>query len=216
MAIPMAIRKSNLTCTLVVVALLLGLAFIAFEKATIAGGFSQWSGWSQCSESCGQGLRGRARVCNNPAPGRLGEHCAGKDHEIEQCGERHCPMNGGYTEWSEYSKCDKSCGGGVRTRSRYCINPTPRHGGKDCEHGFSHVENMSCNRIRCPSPETSATVLADSGGGYGKWTNYGVCIANSGNCGEGKRTRTRVCNNPGGKGCEGPDSESMKCQIRCP
>ncbi|EDO41854.1 predicted protein, partial [Nematostella vectensis] len=196
----MAIRKSNLTCTLVVVALLLGLVFIAFEKATIAGGFSQWSGWSQCSESCGQGERGRTRVCNNPVPGRLGKHCAGNPREVEKCFLRHCPVDGRYTEWSEYSECDKSCGGGVRTRSRDCQNPPAQHGGKECEHGFTQKETTSCNPNPCPVD-----------GGYSRWTNFGLCVANSGNCGAGKRSRTRVCDNPvpkhGGKDCTGPNSE---------
>ena len=51
-----------------------------------------------------------------------------------------------WTEWSQWSKCDVSCGHGTSTRTRSCTNPPPIQGGDDCQG---------------PSQEVSECVLAD-------------------------------------------------------
>lgn len=38
-------------------------------------------------------------------------------------------VNGGYTEWGDWSACSKDCGEGQITRSRNCTNPPPQCGG---------------------------------------------------------------------------------------
>lgn len=40
--------------------------------------------------------------------------------------------NGGYDEWSSWTKCTRTCGKGIQTRYRSCTNPSPAHGGRDC------------------------------------------------------------------------------------
>ena len=58
-------------------------------------------------------------------------------------------VNGGFTEWSEYSKCSGTCGGGSKSRTRSCTNPAPAHGGKECE--GETEETMKCGTDPCPS-----------------------------------------------------------------
>ena len=41
-------------------------------------------------------------------------------------------VHGGWSRWSQWSACDKPCGGGKQKRERECNNPTPRFGGNDC------------------------------------------------------------------------------------
>jgi len=43
-----------------------------------------------------------------------------------------CPVNGGLSEWSFWTTCDATCGGGNQMRNRQCDNPTPVNGGADC------------------------------------------------------------------------------------
>ena len=57
-------------------------------------------------------------------------------------------MDGKYTDWGAYSDCSEKCGGGVKTRTRSCTNPTPAHGGKACV-GPS-IQTDSCNLHPCP------------------------------------------------------------------
>ena len=62
---------------------------------------------------------------------------------------------GDYTQWTEWSVCDKSCGGGQQKRERSCTNPAPEHGGQNCvDQGLGPAEETSqCNEDPCPSKE---------------------------------------------------------------
>ena len=57
------------------------------------------------------------------------------------------PSDGGWSEWGEWTECDKWCGTGHHVRERTCSNPTPENGGKDCE--GAHEETESCKLIDC-------------------------------------------------------------------
>ncbi|XP_031573976.1 A disintegrin and metalloproteinase with thrombospondin motifs 16-like [Actinia tenebrosa] len=57
-------------------------------------------------------------------------------------------VDGGYSKWSPWGKCSHPCGGGVRTRTRQCNNPTPRNGGKLCvgeSKKFQYCNNQKCS-----------------------------------------------------------------------
>jgi len=58
-------------------------------------------------------------------------------------------VDGVWTEWSQWNKCDVSCGNGTSARTRSCTNPPPAQGGNDCQG---------------PSQEASECVLADCPG----------------------------------------------------
>ena len=60
---------------------------------------------------------------------------------------------GDYTQWTEWSVCDKNCGGGQQKRERSCTNPSPEHGGQNCvDQGLGPAEEtLSCNEHPCPS-----------------------------------------------------------------
>lgn len=54
------------------------------------GGWSDWSAWGECSESCGTGLKRRHRECDNPVPFRSGKNCLGNNEQTDQCTLRTC------------------------------------------------------------------------------------------------------------------------------
>ncbi|XP_065053920.1 L-rhamnose-binding lectin CSL1-like isoform X2 [Rhopilema esculentum] len=73
-----------------------------------------------------------------------------------------CRVDGGYSNWSDFSKCSKSCGGGIQERHRSCTEPAPKNGGKSCEGADS--ETRACNANPCPvtiSDEKKSTVCED-------------------------------------------------------
>ena len=51
----------------------------------------EWSGWTDCSLSCGSGEQSRSRVCTGPFYG--GQDCDGNFQENRTCNDHHCPGN---------------------------------------------------------------------------------------------------------------------------
>ena len=43
-------------------------------------------------------------------------------------------------EWTEFTQCSTTCGGGMRERSRKCDSPQAKHGGLDCFYPHSIQE----------------------------------------------------------------------------
>lgn len=60
-------------------------------------------------------------------------------------------MDGKYSDWSEFTDCTKTCGGGQKSRRRSCTNPSPQNGGKDCASLGPDTEYVDCNvDVSCP------------------------------------------------------------------
>ena len=57
-------------------------------------------------------------------------------------------VHGNWSAWAEWSDCSASCGGGIQGRRRYCINPPPKNGGRDCSGKGYDVQR--CNTQGCP------------------------------------------------------------------
>ncbi|POI27930.1 hypothetical protein CIB84_008320 [Bambusicola thoracicus] len=56
-------------------------------------------------------------------------------------------VHGQWSSWSPFSSCSRSCGGGVQIRQRFCNNPRPAFGGKECQ-GAS-IQAEMCNAQAC-------------------------------------------------------------------
>ncbi|XP_052715476.1 A disintegrin and metalloproteinase with thrombospondin motifs adt-1-like isoform X1 [Crassostrea angulata] len=171
----------------------------------VNGGFGNWGSWSVCSKSCEGGYKVRRRLCNSPTPEYGGKNCIGNGSQNLACNELPCPINGGFTEWSNWTDCSKSCGGGLNIRNRSCTNPSPKYGGKHCKGSLS--ETLNCNEHQCPID-----------GGFSLWGAWSSCTVS---CGGGTLLRSRSCTNPsplfGGKNCTGNTEQIIDCNIQlCP
>ncbi|KAF6769316.1 hypothetical protein AHF37_11847 [Paragonimus kellicotti] len=165
-----------------------------------------WSPWSECSASCGTGgTQSRQRQCDNPAPTNGGRLCSGKGLMVRACNRGPCPVNGGWGEWSPWSHCSKSCGGGQRRRTRRCDHPAPAYGGEDCP-ANGYMEVSDCQDVPCPV--------------NGEWSNWSSWSACSRTCGIGLQTRERECSQPspqfGGRLCPGSAKEVRTCEVNRP
>ena len=58
-------------------------------------------------------------------------------------------INGNYTEWTKWSDCGATCGGGSKMRTRFCTNPPPSPGGMNCDDLGPTSETVSCNPDPC-------------------------------------------------------------------
>ncbi|KAL9986875.1 hypothetical protein ACROYT_G001084 [Oculina patagonica] len=87
--------------------------------------FQYGAGWRRCNTWCIKG-----KCVDNGAP----------------------RINGGWSEWSKYSPCSATCGGGVQYRQRTCTSPPPSNGGEGCL-GSAKGKWKICNsQTECPSP----------------------------------------------------------------
>ncbi|KAG1667926.1 A disintegrin and metalloproteinase with thrombospondin motifs 9 [Nymphon striatum] len=57
------------------------------------------------------------------------------------------PVNGDWGEWSAYSSCSRSCGGGIAQSERLCDSPKPENGGRYCL--GRRMRYKSCNTKEC-------------------------------------------------------------------
>lgn len=55
---------------------------------SVDGIFEQWSDWSECSQSCGNGVMFRNRTCYGPYYG--GKPCDGAENQTEACNIGEC------------------------------------------------------------------------------------------------------------------------------
>jgi len=57
-------------------------------------------------------------------------------------------VHGGWSSWSGWTSCSKSCGSGSQERSRTCTSPPPRYGGRSC--AGAARQTQKCNKQACP------------------------------------------------------------------
>ncbi|XP_022809510.1 furin-like [Stylophora pistillata] len=192
-------------------------------KSTV-GNSSDWSSWSECSVTCGNGIQQRTRPCTQ------GSSCEGSDKETKTCSRRICPkpapINGGYSDWSDWSPCSRSCEGGSRERRRSCTKPLPANGGADCRKLGRNWESRRCNVHKCPGHLFSLKLILYGTNKdplaknphverrtkrlqdvhlpqrredipvHGGFTQWSSWTSCSKSCGEGLRSRSRSCTKP--------------------
>ncbi|XP_063245186.1 hemicentin-1-like [Bacillus rossius redtenbacheri] len=175
-------------------------------RVQVPAEWSAWSPWSDCSATCGPGERLRVRECGEqggPDPSR--DPCPGDAQQTQACFMSVCQVDGGWSDWTEWTSCSVSCGRGTRRRYRKCDRPEPAYGGRPCL--GSDGQQEACARNPCPVH-----------GGWSGWSAWSECSAS---CDEGSRYRTRACSSPSpaynGSRCVGADMESDSCHVRrCP
>ncbi|XP_069502497.1 SCO-spondin-like [Ambystoma mexicanum] len=134
----------------------------ADPSCRLDGGWSPWAPWSPCNESCGEGVQHRSRECNNPTPQKGGRACLGSSEQQRDCRGTDCKDTDPWSEWSPWSMCSVSCGGGEQTRTRECRQ-------LECE-GRS-VQSKTCNTqvcldVGCPADRLYRECVHDEGCPY--------------------------------------------------
>uniref|UniRef100_A0A3Q3VWB7 Uncharacterized protein n=1 Tax=Mola mola TaxID=94237 RepID=A0A3Q3VWB7_MOLML len=116
------------------------------------GGWGQWSNWTACTKSCSGGVQTRRRECDSPSPEGSGNYCEGLGTEAVRCNTDHCPVSGGWCEWSEWTPCSRTCGAESVSRYRSCSCPEPKARGAACsgEHEIHNGIGVQIQRQPCP------------------------------------------------------------------
>lgn len=189
-----------------VLLVILGLCFNTVGSA-VNGGWSGWSSWSGCAPGiCAGNQKIRTRTCTNPIPSTDGVYCNGDNAQ-----QQDCMVDGGFSEWSQWSQCGKPCGGSTVNRTRTCSNPKPTHDGKPCSGDLTQL------KLECIWP----CAIGPVDGQWSYWSPWSSCPRTCGLPGGSIIKRTRQCNVPppmnGGKACPGNDTETFRsCFTPCP
>ena len=56
-------------------------------------------------------------------------------------------VDGGWSDFGDWSECSVTCGSGVQERSRTCTNPPPAYGGAGCSGNAK--ETKECEAGEC-------------------------------------------------------------------
>ena len=143
-----------------------------------------WSEWGECSLTCNGGNRQRTRECGLPEldtdgnslkRGKYDNPCKQPLSEIETCNDKKCPV---FTEWSIWSSCSETCGGGFRKKSRKCVEATEERRARvlfddnPCMGPLEVIEE--CNQQSCPE--------------WTEWSDWTEC---SKTCGGGQKRKYR-------------------------
>ncbi|XP_033102208.1 semaphorin-5B-like isoform X2 [Anneissia japonica] len=90
-----------------------------WPDAEYFGGYTNWSPWLECSQTCGWGIQVRHRAC---IPGY--KLCQSGQHQQKTCKIADCPAYNGWKNWGDWSSCRNS----RRHRTRRCDFLFPVHG----------------------------------------------------------------------------------------
>ncbi|XP_016385862.1 adhesion G protein-coupled receptor B2 isoform X2 [Sinocyclocheilus rhinocerous] len=177
-----------------------------FQAQTGDPAAEEWSQWSVCSLTCGQGWQVRSRSCVSSPYGTL---CSGPLRETRLCnntatcpGEpQHQAVEGQWLDWAAWSQCSVSCDSGTQQRQRRCSVSV--HGWAECK--GPHAETRECTNPSC-----------GGGGNWGAWNHWSLC---SKTCDSGWQRRFRMCEGTGIQGypCDGSGEEVRSCNDKkCP
>lgn len=175
------------------------LAAASIEATAVDCVVTDFSSWTKCSKSCGQGFSFRTRSIKT-ASANNGAKCPKLD-DFRICNTGHCPSDCAQ-EPLVCGQCSKTCGGGTKVCTRKTIT-VPTFGGKSCG---PNKFIQKCNFRVCAHDCVA--------GPLGAWD------ACSKTCGQGgirfRRRTLVVAPKAGGKRC--PDMvESAACFVKaCP
>lgn len=181
-------------------------------KAPANCSFSTWSAWSQCFDPC-SGNQERARHLRTFSAGSGGIPCAGALRQVRPCVGRGVAACSGQTssadcqlgDWSLWSSCSKSCGGGQLFSNRRIVQQA-RGSGQPCDTDLKVTK--ACNTQACPGREAVNC----------RWSQWGPFSACSVSCGGGEMQRHRSIAKEaknGGLSCpEGDTLQLLPCNMQ--
>ncbi|XP_041421849.1 thrombospondin type-1 domain-containing protein 7A isoform X2 [Xenopus laevis] len=138
-------------------------------------------------KECGQGYRYQAMACYDQNS-RLVETSRCNSHGyIEEACIIPCPSDCKLSEWSNWSRCSKSCGSGVKVRSKW-LREKPYNGGRPCPK-LDHVNQAQVYEVVPCHSDCNQYIWITEPWSICKVTNVDL----KQNCGEGVQTRKVRC-----------------------
>jgi len=161
---------------------------------------TKWS-FGDCSKTCDDDLVGGVQILTREpitSKSTYGADCPPLNM-TKVCNQFKCPIDCKLSEWEEWSKCTKECGGGVQTRTRK-LEVQPKNGGQYCD---ALQETQPCDSGSC-----------DVDCELGEWTSFSTC---SKVCDTGFKTRTKAMEVParGDGTCPADTATERRNSVEC-
>jgi len=120
---------------------------------------SSWGEWGACSAECGGGIRARTRTVIEESK-HGGAPCPDENAISEQCNVAPCESDCALQDWSLWSNCSRSCGGGLQRRVRAIAVPATTQG--YCPSEPERLEYKHCNAQSCGGSTSGAALKCAS------------------------------------------------------
>eukprot|EP00930_Biecheleria_cincta_P004760 TRINITY_DN105695_c0_g1_i1.p1 TRINITY_DN105695_c0_g1~~TRINITY_DN105695_c0_g1_i1.p1 ORF type:complete len:521 (+),score=75.96 TRINITY_DN105695_c0_g1_i1:83-1645(+) len=162
--------------------------------------FGAWDDWSICTHSCGGGIRQRRRPAQNILhdSGVPCDRSLGTEHE--PCHTEACNRDCTWSDWADWSACNATCGGGVKSRRR-SIKDERSGQGRACSGAMN--QTAECGAKICPQDCSMS-----------EWEEWTSCRESCMGC-NGTKMRFRSVSTPAvgaGSVCPGPFHQESSCQ----
>uniref|UniRef100_A0A665UXM7 Thrombospondin type-1 domain-containing protein 7A n=1 Tax=Echeneis naucrates TaxID=173247 RepID=A0A665UXM7_ECHNA len=182
---------------------------------SVSGSLQGWMSHREIKE-CGKGLRYRAVACIDQQ-GRLVDPllCTNTGYMVEVC-HIPCPLDCKLSDWSAWSACSASCGGGLKIRSKW-LREKAFNGGRPCPK--LDLKNQVYEAVPCHSECSQFQWRTEP---------WSICTINTVDdlpaCGEGVQSR-KIRSETTGEGSSADDSlcdqeemppRAQVCFLACP
>nr|XP_026695671.1 uncharacterized protein LOC100178652 isoform X2 [Ciona intestinalis] len=175
----------------------------------ICGRWLEWSQWTSCSTTCGDGYQERTRDC-------IGDFVCDNDG-LEGMNKTFCNLGlcPTWSLWTTWSLCSKTCGNGTTTRRRQCKGSTIDNckrqeavGEMNDTMGISTTELLVEN-----NSELEISTCSD--GRCSVWLDWGPWSTCSATCNKGTQSRRRKCLKDFDLKCNAPGRsfETQACTL---
>nr|KAI8748409.1 A disintegrin and metalloproteinase with thrombospondin motifs 12 [Biomphalaria glabrata] len=177
----------------------------------VDGGWSAWpTHWSECSRTCGGGIRTKVRTCDNPKPRFGGKECEGESIKTNLCNVKACNTSEAkFKELQCQATKDQTVDGHVydwlpwdQAGAQQCYllcqtNPGDRifrrtlEGSKNYKDGTSCVGDQHHDFYRCVKGTCQAHSCDGHSDSMYKFDKCGVCGGSNDTCVVKKGTKTQ-------------------------